>query len=138
MNKIIFSRRQEMDFINQHIVMSKDLNPANSIFGGQVLAWLDEAAALYVMYKIKYTNIVTFSMTDVLFKNPAKNGDHLKFFGEIVETKSTRAVVRVKAVAANPETQIQREIITCTVTFVCLNEKGKPYPLFKVREKNGK
>ncbi len=122
-----------MDFINQHIVMSKDLNPANSIFGGQVLAWLDEAAALYAMYKIKYTNIVTFSMTDVIFKKPAVSGDHLKFFGEIVETKNTRVVVRVKAIAANPETQIQKEIISCFITFVCLNEKGKPFPLFKKR-----
>lgn len=121
-----------MEFITQHLIMPRDLNPVDNIFGGQVLAWLDEAAGIYAMSKIQYTNIVTFSMSDVYFKNPAKNGDHLRFFGEIVETKGSRVIVKVKAIATKFETHEQREVITCTVTFVCLNNKGRPYPLFKV------
>lgn len=120
-----------MEFINQHMVMPRDLNPADNIFGGQILAWLDEAAGIYVMTKVEYANIVTYKMENVHFKNPAKNGDFVKIFGEIIETVNTRIIVKVRALSYNPFTHKEREVITCTVTFVCLDEKGRPYPLFK-------
>ncbi len=120
-----------MDLINQHMVMPRDLNPANHIFGGQILAWLDEAAGLYVINQIHYANIVTYKMENVHFKSPAHNGDHVSFFAEIVEKINSRVVVRVKAVAKNPTTGDEREVITCLVTFVCLDEKGKPLALFR-------
>ena len=39
------------------LIMPKDLNAANRLFGGQLMAWFDEAAALYVMSIAKTHNV---------------------------------------------------------------------------------
>ena len=34
------------DLVTRHLVIERDLNPAGNLFGGTMLAWLDEATAL--------------------------------------------------------------------------------------------
>lgn len=63
----------------RHLVMPKDLNPAGSLFGGQLMSWLDEAAALYAMCQLNTKNIVTVAVTDLVFKERIKSGDFVIF-----------------------------------------------------------
>ena len=62
------------------LVKPDDLNHARSLFGGRLLQWADEAAVLYAMCQIGDKSVVTLKMSEVLFKNPAKNGDILEFW----------------------------------------------------------
>lgn len=57
------------------MVKSADLNGANSLFGGQALAWIDEEAAMFAMCQLKTKNIVTVAMSNIHFKSPAHLGD---------------------------------------------------------------
>jgi len=117
-----------MELVTQHFIMSKDLNAFGNVFGGTVLAWLDEAGAVYVMQKINYKNIVTVSMDNVNFRNPAKMGDILQIFAETIRTGKSSIRVRVEAIARD-NNQPDRVIIDCEITYVCLKD-GKPYPHF--------
>ncbi|MFQ5792926.1 MAG: hotdog domain-containing protein, partial [Acidobacteriota bacterium] len=47
------------DLIARHIVSIKDLGGADRLFGGTMLAWLDEAGASYAMTQARAAHIVT-------------------------------------------------------------------------------
>ncbi|HNJ04745.1 MAG TPA: hotdog domain-containing protein, partial [Leptospiraceae bacterium] len=69
------SQETPFDIVTRHLVMEKDLNAFGNLFGGNMLAWIDEASALYVMEQIGFANFVTVSFDDVNFKAPARRGD---------------------------------------------------------------
>jgi acyl-CoA thioesterase YciA len=117
-----------MELITQHIVMSKDLNAHGNLFGGIMLAWIDESAAIYSMRKIGYTNIVTVNMDSVNFKTPGKNGDIIQIYAGIETAGRSSLVIKTKSISLAMGTTEAREIIQCKVTFVCLDSTGKPFP----------
>ena len=120
-----------MELITQHIVMSKDLNAHGNLFGGIMLAWIDESAAIYSMRKIGYTNIVTVNMDDVNFKTPGKIGDIIQIYAGIERVGNSSVIIKTKSISL-PIGKIEaREIIQCKVTFVCLDDYGKPFPYFE-------
>jgi acyl-CoA hydrolase len=123
-----------MDLVTQHIVMSKDLNAHGNLFGGVMLAWIDEAAALYAMEKIAYTNIVTVNMDDINFKTPGKNGDIVQVYACIERKGKSSLTIRTVCVSINDKSRDRKEIINCKVTFVCLDSEGKPFPYFQILE----
>lgn len=120
----------DFDIVTRHIVMEKDLNAFGNLFGGAILGWLDEASALYVMEKIGYANFVTVSLTDVNFKAPGRRGDAIVIYCRTLKTGKSSITVQTRALAHEPVTGDKREIITCTITFVCL-ENGAPFAFFE-------
>jgi acyl-CoA thioesterase YciA len=123
-----------MDFVTQHMVMVKDLNAYGNVFGGIMLAWIDEAAAIYTMNKIGYTNIVTVNMDDVNFKTPGKNGDIIQIFAKIERVGKSSLTVRTSCISISRTMQMKREVITCKVTFVCMDDSNKPFPFFEINK----
>ncbi len=121
---------QGMELATQHIVMSRDLNQHGFLFGGQMLAWIDEGCAMFVMEKIGYSNIVTVSMDDVVFRSPGLLGDFIQIFSKIEKIGKSSITIRNTSIAKNQKTKVVREIIDCRVTYVCLDDSGKSFPYF--------
>jgi acyl-CoA hydrolase len=119
--------------VTRHIVMSRHLNPHNNIFGGVMLAWLDEASGLFVMENVGYTNFVTVSMDNVVFKQPARGGDLVTVGCRTIRTGKSSITVETLAVARNPKTGDARRIIDCNVSLVAILD-GKPFPYFTTPE----
>lgn len=125
--------REGMELVTQHLVMAASLNAHGNLFGGIMLAWLDEAAAIFGMRKIGYTNIVTVNMDDVDFKTPGRNGDMIQIYACIEKQGRSSFTVRTTAMSLQRDTLEEREVISCRITFVCLNQEGKPFPFFEIR-----
>ncbi|MCP4641930.1 MAG: acyl-CoA thioesterase [bacterium] len=121
------------DIVTRHLVMERDLNAAGSLYGGAILAWLDEAAAVYVMEQIGYRDFVTVAMDNVYFKAPAYRGDLVTFHSRISRIGSSSVTAEVCAYVHEPVSGSQHETIACTVTFVCLKDR-KTYPYFQSDE----
>ncbi|PJZ69437.1 acyl-CoA thioesterase [Leptospira perolatii] len=119
-----------MELSTQHIVMSRDLNQHGFLFGGQMLAWIDEGCAMYVMEKIHYSNIVTVSMDDVVFKSPGLLGEIIQIYSKIEKVGKSSITIRNSSVTKSQKTKHVREIIDCRITYVCLDDQGKPFPYF--------
>lgn len=117
-----------MELITQHIVMAKDLNAHGNLFGGIMLAWLDEASAIYAMRRLMYTNIVTVSMDDVSFKTPGRLGDIIQIFSEIEKVGRSSIHIKTSAFSIGNKQSEKKEIIQCKIIFVCLDGSGKPFP----------
>jgi acyl-CoA thioesterase YciA len=123
----------EFEVATRHMVMERHLNPFGHLFGGAMLGWLDEGAALYLMEKIGYRDFVTVSMDNVSFKAPGHRGDAIQILCRIVRTGRSSVVVQAKAVSHEAESGAVHEIITCDITYVCLKDHT-PYPYFQSDE----
>ena len=123
----------DFEIVTRHIVMERDLNPFGNLYGGAILGWLDEGAALYVMEKIGFTNFVTVSFDSVDFKAPGHRGDAIVLYCRVLKIGRSSIVVESKALAHEPVTGAKREIITCTIAYVCLKDE-RPYAYFQSPE----
>ena len=125
----------ESDFevITRHVVMGRHLNAHGNLFGGVILSWIDVAAALHVTEVTGASGLVTASMDDVIFRAPGVSGDHVAIYGRIVSTGKSSVKVDIKAIGTQPRTGECREIIHCTINFVCMRD-NKPFPYFASEE----
>lgn len=109
----------------RYLVMPNDTNPQNSIFGGTVMSWIDMAAAM-VAERHSNRPVVTVHVGDMSFKAPIKIGDHVLIKAAINYVGRTSMLVGVKVLAENPFTGITRHTTTAYLTFVALDDIGRP------------
>lgn len=112
-----------MKYFTRRLVRPIDLNMSHRLFGGQLLSWIDEEAAIYASCRMRHDRVVTKYMSEIDFKLPAQTGDVLEFGLEVIEwgrtSLSTRCEVRHKVTKA-VVIKVER------ITFVALDEAGKP------------
>ena len=104
------------------LVMPKDLNPANRLFGGTMVSWIDESAALYVMCQAKTQNLVTLKFSEILFKKAVKQGDFLTFEAETLKIGKSSLTVNIEVFSKdvrNPE--LKELVCSCEAVFVSIN-----------------
>ena len=61
-----------MRFHTRKWVKPEDLNPNSTLFGGRLLAWIDEEIALYAIIQLESPRIVTKHMSEINFRASAK------------------------------------------------------------------
>lgn len=107
------------------MVMPGHTNPQNTIFGGVVMSWVDIAGA---MCASKHCNkpVVTVHIDDIDFLNPIKVGSHVKILASMNYVGKTSMIVGVKVISENPYTGEAHQTTRAYLTFVALNEFGKP------------
>jgi acyl-CoA hydrolase len=109
----------------QQLVMPNHTNPHNTIFGGVVMSWIDMAAAM-VAQKHCNRQVVTVHVDDIFFKAPIKIGDHVIVSAALNYVGNTSMLIGVKVEAVNPVTEDKRSTTTAYLTFVALDDVGKP------------
>lgn len=111
-------------------VKPEDLNPNETLFGGRLLAWIDEEAALYTIIQLENTRVVTKHMTEINFMSSAKQGDIIELGIKVI--KFGKSSITLKCKARNKMTQ---EIILTvdSITMVNLDENGNPKPHGKTK-----
>ena len=74
-----------MKFHTRKWVKPEDLNPNGTLFGGRLLSWIDEEAALFTIIQLENTKVVTKRISQVDFKNSAREGDIIEIGIEVVK-----------------------------------------------------
>jgi len=110
--------------------MPNELNPNYSIFGGELIAWLDKDLYVFLSGVLKHKNMVTVAMNNVHFKNPAYLGEIIEILACIKQIRRSSVSVYGKAMATDPATGSTRLIIQCEITYVAIDKNGKPLPVF--------
>ena len=112
-----------MRFHTRKWVKPEDLNPNHSLFGGKLLAWIDEEAALYSIVQLENPRVVTKHMSEINFISSAKQGDIIEIGLDIVKFGNSSLVLKCEV-----RNMMTREsIITIdTITMVSLGLEGKP------------
>lgn len=111
------------------ILMPKDTNAHGTIFGGVILSYIDQAAAVEAkMHGASF--IVTVAMREVIFHEPVYVGDLVSFYTGLVRIGRTSITVSVEVFAQRGEgTGKMVKVTQAEVTFVNLDEKRKPIPI---------
>lgn len=109
--------------INRRLVMSKDLNGANKLFGGTILAWIDEQAYIEVISLLNTNNVVTKYISEIEFISGAKIGDVVEIKTHF--SKAGKSSVTLKVEVYNFTTQKSIAIVN-EIVMVNVDENGQP------------
>lgn len=131
MKKFNESVLEGYQLVSNHLVMNEHLNPNHNIFGGQLLAWLDMDVYMHAANRVKYTKMATHNMNHIYFKNPALLGDFIQIYAKIKEIKKSSIITSGIAISNDPATGEKKVIIECEITYVVLDENGRPTRSFK-------
>jgi acyl-CoA hydrolase len=114
----------------RRLVQPGDLNPGNRLFGGKLLAWIDEGAALYAMCQMRTKLVVTKKISEVLYDKPVFSGDVLEFWCETEHLGRTSLTVSCRVSRKNfQDSQDHSDVVTsCAIVFVAIDEEGRPRP----------
>lgn len=114
-----------MNFHTRKWVKPEDLNPNGTLFGGSLLRWIDEEAAIYAMCQLGNPRVVTKAMSAIDFVSSARQGDIIEL--GMVATKFGRSSITLRCAVRNKVTL--KSILTVDeIVFVNLGEDGKPAP----------
>lgn len=120
-----------MSFSKTHqtrLIMPSETNHHKSIFGGQVLWYIDEIAALAAMKHSK-GEVVTASIDSVDFISAAYAGDVLELESMVTSTGRTSLEVYVRVICRDLNSGAERLTTESFVTIVAIDENGKPRPV---------
>ncbi|HKL17952.1 MAG TPA: hotdog domain-containing protein [Halalkalibaculum sp.] len=114
-----------MNFYSRKLIKPQDMNAHGTLFGGTVLSWIDEEAAIYVSCQLGKGNLVTKYMSEIDFVSSATLGDIVEIGMETV--KFGKSSITVRCVVRNKFT---KDVIIKIdkIVFVHVDEEGRPSP----------
>ena len=93
------------------------------------MAWLDAAGAAYAMEVCDTPLMVTVMIDKCIFKKPAKEGQLIKIYGDVVHVGNTSITFYLEARAHNVYSGQQTVILQTNIRFVRIDENGDPVPI---------
>lgn len=113
--------------VDNHVykVFPNDLNAHHTVFGGLVMSICDRIA-LVVAERHSGQVCVTASVDSLHFIAPAKDGDTLVVKAAVNRAWTSSMEIGVKVDAENSYTGEQRHIVSAYLTFVALDNDGRP------------
>lgn len=110
------------------LVLPNDTNPLGNVLGGTVMHWIDVVAAI-TAHRHARTLCVTASMDDLSFDAPIRMGQLARLSARVTFTSTTSIEVEVDVVAEELNTGKTRRTSTAFLTFVAIDEAGRPVPV---------
>lgn len=129
MNQTKFCR--ESLVVKTSIVLPPDTNSHGTLFGGKLMAYIDDAAAISALRHARH-NVVTASTDSVDFLHPIHQGNAVCLESFVTYTGRSSMEIFVKVIA---EDLLSGEKNICAMSFltmVAIDENGRPTPVPKV------
>ena len=105
--------------------MPQDANVIGTLFGGQMISWMDIAASKAAHRLLKGTKadaVVTRAIDATEFKNPVHVGEWVNFEADIVSTGTSSMTISVKAYA---EGRHDERRLACIAEFTMVAVRKK-------------
>ena len=114
-----------MRYFSRKYIKYEDLNPHGNLFGGRLLSWIDEEAAIYSQCQLGKATLVTKFMSEINFVSSAKLGEVIEIGFETLKFGTTSITVKCEV-----RTKFEKQtIITIDkVVFVNIDENSRPLP----------
>ncbi len=115
----------DINYQTRKWVRPEDLNAHGTLFGGSLLRWIDEVAAIYAIIQLGNHHVVTKFISEINFESSAQQGDLLEM--GLVATHFGRTSLTMRAEVRN---MITRKTILSIdkLVFVNMGPDGKPAP----------
>ncbi len=110
------------------LVLPGDTNAHGTIFGGKVMQWIDIAASVAAM-RHSGGAVVTASIDALHFLTPIHVGEVVTLRASVNYAGRTSMEIGVRVDAENMRTRERRYTTKAYLTFVAVDEHGKPRPI---------
>ncbi len=107
------------------IVLPSHANNHGTVFGGQMAAWIDVCAAVSAQ-RFARKAVVTASMDEIHFVQPVRRGMVVILKARVNQAWGSSMEVGVRVEAEDPRTGDTAHCCTAYLTFVAINDDGKP------------
>jgi acyl-CoA hydrolase len=118
-----------MEYKTRKLIRPEDLNSRGTVFGGTILKWIDEEAAIYAMCQLKTKNIVTKLISEINFMSPGYQGDVIEIGVDVVSIGRSSITLTVDVRNKDTEASIVK---VDKIIFVSVGKDGKSIPHYKV------
>ena len=109
---------------NYNLVRPEHLNHHGSLFGGQLLLWVDEFAWMAAAKDFPGYSFVTRAMDKIEFNHPVKTGTILRFHAEVLSKGKSSVTYLVRVYEDEKTTGKEILVFSTSVTFVSVDENG--------------
>lgn len=114
-----------MNYLTRKWIKPEDLNSNGSLFGGSLLKWIDEEAAIFSITFLHTPYMVTKFMSEINFRSSARNGDIIEMGMKV--TKVGRTSITLACDVRNVMTH--HSILSIEqIVMVSLDASGLPAP----------
>lgn len=111
--------------IMHEIVLPNETNMLGNVLGGHVMHLMDLCAAMAAMKHCRKV-VVTAAVDNVNFLQPVKEGEVMILKSSVNYADKTSMEVGVRIMAENPLIGDKRHTSSAYLTFVALDDEGKP------------
>lgn len=116
---------EQSTVIMAQVMNPQDANPAGNVHGGVIMKLIDTAAGA-VAKRHARSNVVTASIDRLDFHKPVYIGDLVTFKASLNHTGRTSMEIGVRVEAETFMTGEIRHAVSAYLTFVALDEEGRP------------
>jgi acyl-CoA hydrolase len=113
------------------IVLPSHTNFLGTIFGGQLMAWIDIAGSI-ASARHAHGVCVTASIDALHFIAPVRIGQHVRILAAVNYAGRTSMEVGARLDSEDPETGKRTHVATAYLTFVAIDRQGEPREVPKV------
>ena len=110
------------------LALPNDVNKLGNIFGGKVMHLVDLAGAMAAI-RHAHLPVVTASVDSLQFLHPVHSGELILLRSSVNRAFRTSMEVGVKVITENLMTGERLHTCSAYLTFVALDENGKPTPV---------
>ncbi len=107
------------------IAMPADTNSAGDIFGGWLMAQMDQAAGSRAVYTSK-GRCATVMVNGMRFHRPVKVGDEVSLFADVRSIGNSSMHIHVEAWRRERHSEDSQKVTCAEFVFVALDSAGKP------------
>jgi acyl-CoA thioesterase YciA len=118
-----------MELISTKICKTSDIGVNDNLFGGVMLAWMDEAGGTLAAAKCCSPNMITLKMDEVTFKKPVKVKEHIKIYGKVLGVGTSSVNIYVEARRVDFKHDTEELVCSTDMLFVKIDENGKASPI---------
>lgn len=127
-NSPIDTRKQQSVTRIVKAIFPSTTNHHNTLFGGQALSWMDEAAFISATRFCRKA-LVTVSSDRVDFKEPIPAGTFVELVAQVAHVGRTSLTVKVDIFIESMYQDGQHQAICGEFKFVAIDENRKPTPV---------
>jgi len=111
--------------VTTKVVLPNDTNQLGNLFGGQLMAWMDEIAAVGPHRHCRRV-VVTASINNVAFKNPIKMADIVTLEAKVSRAYNSSMEVFIDVWVEDRISGVRSKSNEAIFTFVAVDQNGSP------------
>lgn len=123
---------RDSQVITRHLVMPQHANPNKTLFGGQLVSWIDLVASMAATRHCGMT-VVTASIDEISFHAPIMVADQILLEARVNYVGRTSMEIGVKVSVEEPISGTIRQVTRAYLTFVAMDENCRPAPVPRLK-----